>query len=203
MHPMGRHDAKPIRASLRPGSSPAERPQGRRDFEKSERSMKKPLEETAAAPSEASARGVDLSVVAALAQIAGRHDLSEVEIEHNGLRVRVARERRAAPVGYAMTIAPGAAAPPLETAAPAPVSPGDHPGSVKSPMVGTAYLRASPEAKPFVEIGSIVKAGDKLLLVEAMKTFNEIVAPKPGKVLGILVEDGTPVEYGQALMIVE
>jgi acetyl-CoA carboxylase biotin carboxyl carrier protein len=165
--------------------------------------MKKPPEETAAAPNEASARGVDLSVVAALAQIAGRHDLSEVEIEHNGLRVRVARERRAAPVGYAMTIAPGPSAPPLEAAAPAPAAPGDHPGSVKSPMVGTAYLRPSPEARPFVEIGSIVKAGDKLLLVEAMKTFNEIVAPRAGKVLGILVEDGTPVEYGQALMIVE
>jgi acetyl-CoA carboxylase biotin carboxyl carrier protein len=165
--------------------------------------MKKAPDEIEVAPNEASARGVDLSVVAALAQIAGRHDLSEVEIEHDGLRVRVARERRAAPVGYAMTVAPGPAAPPLETAAPAPASPGDHPGSVKSPMVGTAYLRPSPEAKPFVEIGSIVKAGDKLLLVEAMKTFNEIVAPKPGKVLGILVEDGTPVEYGQALMIVE
>ena len=165
--------------------------------------MKKPLEETAAAPNEASARGVDLSVVAALAQIAGRPDLSEVEIEHNGLRVRVARERRAAPVSYAVAAAAPPTTLPVETAAPAPVSPGDHPGSVKSPMVGTAYLRPSPEAKPFVEVGSIVKAGDKLLLVEAMKTFNEIVAPKPGKVLGILVEDGTPVEYGQALIIVE
>ncbi|MGA2795630.1 MAG: biotin/lipoyl-containing protein, partial [Roseiarcus sp.] len=75
--------------------------------------------------------------------------------------------------------------------------------SVKSPMVGTAYLRPSPEAKPFVEVGSIVKEGDKLLLVEAMKTFNEIVAPKAGKVLEILIEDGSPVEYGQALMIIE
>jgi acetyl-CoA carboxylase biotin carboxyl carrier protein len=70
-------------------------------------------------------------------------------------------------------------------------------------MVGTAYLRPSPEAKPFVEVGSIVKEGDKLLLVEAMKTFNEIVAPKAGKVLEILIEDGSPVEYGQALMIIE
>jgi acetyl-CoA carboxylase biotin carboxyl carrier protein len=70
-------------------------------------------------------------------------------------------------------------------------------------MVGTAYLRASPDAKPFVEVGSLVKAGDKILLVEAMKTFNEIVAPKAGKVLEILVEDGTPVEYGQAVMIIE
>jgi len=165
--------------------------------------MKKLQEETAAAPSEPSGRRVDLSVVAALAQIAGHHDLSEIEIEHDGLRVRVARERRAAPVGYAAAVAPGPAAPPLETSAPAPVAPSLHPGSVKSPMVGTAYLRPSPEAKPFVEVGSIVKEGDKLLLVEAMKTFNEIVAPKPGKVLEILIEDGAPVEYDQPLMVIE
>ena len=78
----------------------------------------------------------------------------------------------------------------------------DHPGAVKSPMVGTAYLRASPEAKPFIEVGSTVKAGEKLLLVEAMKTFNEIVAPKAGKVLAILVEDGAPVEYDQPLVVI-
>jgi acetyl-CoA carboxylase biotin carboxyl carrier protein len=70
-------------------------------------------------------------------------------------------------------------------------------------MVGTAYLRASPEAKPFIEIGSIVKAGDKILLVEAMKTFNEIVAPRAGKVVEIFVEDGSPVEYGQPLLVIE
>ncbi len=70
-------------------------------------------------------------------------------------------------------------------------------------MVGTAYLRPSPEAKPFVEVGSSVKAGEKILLVEAMKTFNEIVAPRAGKVTHILVEDGAPVEYGQALMVIE
>ncbi len=76
-------------------------------------------------------------------------------------------------------------------------------GAVKSPMVGTAYLRASPETKPFVEVGSMVKVGDKLLLVEAMKTFNDIVAPRAGKVVRILVDDGSPVEYDQPLMIVE
>ncbi|MGO9772072.1 MAG: acetyl-CoA carboxylase biotin carboxyl carrier protein, partial [Roseiarcus sp.] len=76
-------------------------------------------------------------------------------------------------------------------------------GAVKSPMVGTAYLRPSPEAKPFVEVGASVKAGDKILLVEAMKTFNEIVAPRAGKVTHILVEDGAPVEYDQALMVIE
>ena len=146
--------------------------------------------------------GVDLSIVAALAKIAGHHDLSEVEIEHDGLRVRVARERRApAQTTYAMT--PGPVPASAEPSPPIPTAPADHPGAVKSPMVGTAYLRASPEAKPFVEVGSIVKAGDKVLLVEAMKTFNEIVAPKAGKVLEILVEDGSPVEYGQPLMVIE
>jgi acetyl-CoA carboxylase biotin carboxyl carrier protein len=164
--------------------------------------MKKPQEKSAAAPGEPFAGGLDLSVVAALAKIAGQHDLSEVEIEHDGLRVRVARERRApAQVGYALAAAPVLA--PVEAAAAAPVAPADHPGSVKSPMVGTAYRRASPESKPFVEIGSLVKPGDKLLLVEAMKTFNEIVAPRAGKVLDILVEDGSPVEYGQPLVVIE
>jgi acetyl-CoA carboxylase biotin carboxyl carrier protein len=70
-------------------------------------------------------------------------------------------------------------------------------------MVGTAYLRSSPEAKPFVEVGSTVKVGDKLMLVEAMKTFNDIVATRPGRVVDILVTDGSPVEYGQTLMVIE
>jgi acetyl-CoA carboxylase biotin carboxyl carrier protein len=153
---------------------------------------------------ETAADGFDLSVVAALAKIAGQHDLSEIEVEHAGLRVRVARER-AAPVALAVT-AP-APLPVAAAAAPAPaeakVSPADHAGAIKSPMVGTAYLRPSPEAKPFVEIGSTVKAGDKIMLVEAMKTFNEIVAPRAGKVTYIFVEDGSPVEFDQPLMVIE
>ena len=76
-------------------------------------------------------------------------------------------------------------------------------GTVKSPMVGTAYLRPAPESAAFVEVGSTVKAGEKILLVEAMKTFNEIIAPRSGTVTGILVQDGQPVEYGQALMVIE
>jgi acetyl-CoA carboxylase biotin carboxyl carrier protein len=97
-----------------------------------------------------------------------------------------------------ISVAPAAAAAPLPKASAA-----DAPGAVKSPMVGTAYLRASPESAPFVEVGSIVKAGDKILLVEAMKTFNEIVAPRGGVVTGVLVEDGQPVEYGQPLFVIE
>jgi len=76
-------------------------------------------------------------------------------------------------------------------------------GRIQSPMVGTAYLRPTPDAKPFVEIGASVKTGDKLMLVEAMKTFNEIVAHKSGKLTQIMIEDGAPVEYGQALMVIE
>ncbi len=165
--------------------------------------MKKPSIKSVAEPTTG---GFDLSIVAELARIAGRHDLSEVEVERDGLRVRVARERRA-PVALSHVVA--AAAPAPAAAAPAPpheatvVAPAELAGAVKSPMVGTAYLRPSPEAKPFVEVGASVKAGDKILLVEAMKTFNEIVAPRAGKVTHILVEDGAPVEYDQALMVIE
>jgi acetyl-CoA carboxylase biotin carboxyl carrier protein len=161
--------------------------------------MKKP---TGAPPAKAAAGGLDISIVAALAKVAGQYDLSEVEIEHAGLKVRVARERRAASFTHVVA-AP--AAPSAHAAAPsAPeASPDEHPGAVKSPMVGTAYLRPNPESKPFVEIGGAVKAGDKILLVEAMKTYNEIVAPRAGKVTNIFVEDGSPVEYGQALMVIE
>ncbi len=148
------------------------------------------------------ANGLDVSIVAALAEIAARHDLSEVEVDHNGLKIRVARERRPAPVVHAVAAAPVSVAPAPVAVAPAP-APEGHPGAVKSPMVGTAYLRASPESKPFVEIGGTVKVGDKLMLVEAMKTYNEIVAPRAGKVTQIFVEDGSPIEYGQPLMVIE
>ncbi|HXW20332.1 MAG TPA: acetyl-CoA carboxylase biotin carboxyl carrier protein [Roseiarcus sp.] len=167
--------------------------------------MKKPQGKIGAVGGQAGAGGPDLTVVAALAKIARQHDLSEVEIEHQGLRVRVARERQpVAQANFTQTVVP-APAPPvsLEETTPAASAPIDHPGVVKSPMVGTVYRRANPEAKPFVEIGSAVKPGDKLLLVEAMKTFNEIVAPRAGKVVEIFVEDATPVEYGQALLAIE
>ena len=151
---------------------------------------------------------VDVAAIDQLAKIVSQYDLSEIEISLGDLQVRLARER--APSAHANVprfrkrrpsppIPPGAAVPPPAAGAPA----ADLAGAVKSPMVGTAYLRASPEAKPFVEIGSVVKVGDKLLLVEAMKTFNDIVAPRAGKVVSILVADGAPVEYDQPLMIIE
>ena len=152
---------------------------------------------------------VDVAAVDQLAQIVSKYDLSEIEISFGDLQVRLARERAPALQANVAAIpqTPSAAAYPAQdsaVAAPAMEPPAaDLAGAVKSPMVGTAYLRASPEAKPFVEVGSMVKVGDKLLLVEAMKTFNDIVAPRAGKVVTILVDDGSPVEYDQPLMIVE
>jgi acetyl-CoA carboxylase biotin carboxyl carrier protein len=156
--------------------------------------------------------GIDTTLIEELAAIAARHDLSEVEVEHAGLHIRVARGGAVQTVVSApapVTVsAPAAAAPaaviapPPLLATPAPAA-GDHPGALKSPMVGTAYRRPSPDAKPFVEIGSVVKSGEKVLLVEAMKTFNEIVAPRAGTITAIFVEDGQPVEYGEPLLIIE
>ena len=162
--------------------------------------LKKPIGITTAAPGPGA---LDLSIVSALAEIAGEHDLSEVEVEHGGLRVRVVRERNAASVTH-FVAAPAAPVAPAAPAAPEiEVPPTELPGAVKSPMVGTAYLRPSPESKAFVEVGSLVKSGEKIMLVEAMKTYNEIVAPRAGKITHIFVEDGSPVEYDQALMVIE
>jgi acetyl-CoA carboxylase biotin carboxyl carrier protein len=138
-------------------------------------------------------------------------DLSEIEIEKGDLRIRAARTPPAVAPAAQLVYAPAPAAPALAAAAKAPApapseiaaTAADNPDAVKSPMVGTAYLRPSPDAKPFVEIGSRVAVGDKLLLIEAMKTFNDIVAHKSGVVTAMLVEDGQPVEYGEPLVIIE
>ena len=135
-----------------------------------------------------------------LGDIAKRLDLSEIEYQLGDLRIRVARQMATQMVSVAVPEAPRSAVS-APAAAAAPVL--DHPGTVKSPMVGTAYLRPSPESAPFVDIGSSVKAGDKILLIEAMKTFNEIIAPNGGTVREILVADGQPVEYGQSLFVIE
>jgi acetyl-CoA carboxylase biotin carboxyl carrier protein len=148
----------------------------------------------------ASASGpVDTRLVEKLGEIATRLNLSEIEIQNGDFAIRVARNL-AAPVA----VQPIVPQPPEPDATPvsAPPKP-ESAGTVKSPMVGTAYRRASPQTAPFVELGTNVRAGDKILLVEAMKTFNEIIAPCAGTVISILVEDGQPVEYGQPLMIIE
>ncbi len=156
-------------------------------------------------PSPAPASGLDITLVEQLASVATRHDLAEIEFERGGLRIRVARHG-AMQTATAATVQPAPAAAPIAVVAPPPTAaiPGaDHPGAVKSPMVGTAYRRPSPDTKPFIEVGSLVAGGEKLLLIEAMKTFNEIVAPRAGTVTAILVEDGQPVEYGEPLLVIE
>ncbi|MBL8588376.1 MAG: acetyl-CoA carboxylase biotin carboxyl carrier protein [Methylobacteriaceae bacterium] len=150
-------------------------------------------------------------MVRELAEVLGETNLTEIEVRHGALRIRVSRQTQAPAQFFAPGPAhhPVVAPPPVPTpvapaAAAAPAADiADHPGVVKSPMVGTAYSRPNPDAKPFIEVGSQVKSGDKIFLVEAMKTFNEIVAPRAGTVTQILVEDGQPVEYGQPLLIIE
>lgn len=147
---------------------------------------------------------IDPELVREMAQLINETDLTEIEVQKGDLRIRVARTITAtvmAPVAAAPAFAPAPVA--AVVAAPADAKAAAHPGTVNSPMVGTAYRRPSPEAKPFIEIGQEVKAGERVLLVEAMKTFNDIVAPRAGKVVAILVEDGQPVEYGEPLLVIE
>ncbi|MGL4262565.1 MAG: acetyl-CoA carboxylase biotin carboxyl carrier protein [Afipia sp.] len=138
-----------------------------------------------------------------LAMLLDETNLTEIEIERAGLRLRVARNISiAAPVSYqsAPAAAP-VAAPVAAAAAPADIS--KHPGAVPSPMVGTAYRASEPGAKPFIDVGSKVKVGDTLIIIEAMKTMNQIPSTRAGTVTQILVEDGQPVEFGEPLVIIE
>lgn len=157
-------------------------------------------------PAMATKSPIDPELVRELAELLNQTDLTEIEVEKGDLRVRVARSITTTVQVPAAAPLPAAAAPAPAAAAATPVESkptAAHPGAVTSPMVGTAYRRPSPEAKPFVEIGSVVKQGERILLVEAMKTFNDIVAPRAGKVTAILVEDGQPVEYGEPLLVIE
>jgi len=149
---------------------------------------------------------IDPELVREMAQLINETDLTEIEVQKGDLRIRVARTITAtvmAPVAAAPAFAPAPVATAAPAAAPADAKAAAHPGTVNSPMVGTAYRRPSPEAKPFIEVGQEVKVGERVLLVEAMKTFNDIVAPRAGKVVAILVEDGQPVEYGEPLLVIE
>jgi acetyl-CoA carboxylase biotin carboxyl carrier protein len=150
---------------------------------------------------------IDAELVRALANILNETDLTEIEIEKDDLKIKVKREVTvaAAPIQYAAAPAPVAAAP--AAAAPAAVAatvPAKRAGEeVKSPMVGTAYLQPSPDAAAFVKAGDKVKKGQTLLIVEAMKTMNPITAPRDGVVAEILVGDAQPVEFGEALVVLE
>ncbi len=154
-----------------------------------------------------STKGVDQDLVRQLAEILKETDLSEIEVETDDLKVRVARQSQvvnvAAPVAAAPAPAPAAAAPAPAAAAPEGAAKSSHPGAVPSPMVGTVYVAAEPGAAAFVSVGTQVTQGQTVLIVEAMKTMNQIPAPKSGTVTEILVEDGQPVEFGEPLLIIE
>jgi acetyl-CoA carboxylase biotin carboxyl carrier protein len=146
----------------------------------------------------------DPEAIRALAQILRETDLSEIELVEGENRIRVVRQATVAQVAVAAPMAAPAALPAAAPRAAAPVEdPADHPGAIPSPMVGVAYLSPEPAAPPFVTLGAKVQQGQTLLLIEAMKTFNQIRAPKAGTVTRILVESGTPVEFGEPLLIVE
>jgi acetyl-CoA carboxylase biotin carboxyl carrier protein len=135
-----------------------------------------------------------------LAALLDETNLTEIEIERTGLRVRIARNvsiAAAVPAGY-QTLAPSAVAPTVGTA-----DISKHPGMVPSPMVGTVYWASEPGAKPFVDVGTKVSVGQTLLIIEAMKTMNQIPSPRAGTVTQILIEDGQPVEFGEPLVIIE
>jgi len=147
-------------------------------------------------------QAIDHDLIRELARLLDETGLTEIEFERDGQRVRVARQTQIA-------VAPAPASTPVDAAVPslaadaAAIDPAKHPGVVTSPMVGTAYIGPEPGARPFVEVGSRVRAGDTLLIVEAMKTMNQIPSPRAGTVIQILIEDGQPVEFGEPLMIIE
>lgn len=151
---------------------------------------------------------IDHDLIRKLAELLSDTDLNEIEIEHETLRLRLSRNaapvqavvQAAAPVAAPQVAAPASA--PAEGAAPSAPSAAT-PGALNSPMVGTTYLSPEPGKDPFVKVGDSVKAGQTVLIIEAMKTMNQIPAPKDGKVSAILVEDAQPVEFGEPLIVIE
>ncbi|API51968.1 acetyl-CoA carboxylase biotin carboxyl carrier protein [Rhizobium leguminosarum] len=149
--------------------------------------------------------GIDQALIRDLANILNETDLTEIEVEQDDLRIRVSRagtpQYVQAPIAAPGYAAPAAAA--AAVAAPA-AAPSRNPANVvNAPMVGTVYMAPAPGARPFIEVGATVKEGQTLIIIEAMKTMNQIPSPKSGKVTEILVDDGHPVEYGQALVVIE
>jgi acetyl-CoA carboxylase biotin carboxyl carrier protein len=147
-------------------------------------------------------KSVDSALIRELALLLDETNLTEIEIERAGLRVRVARNISIAaslPTHYA----PAAGAPVAAWGPPPVADIAKHPGMVPSPMVGTVYWASEPGAKPFIEVGARVTAGQTLLIIEAMKTMNQIPSPREGTVTQILIEDGQPVEFGEPLVIIE
>jgi acetyl-CoA carboxylase biotin carboxyl carrier protein len=153
-------------------------------------------------PSMPKTPAIDHAVIRDLAKLLDETGLTEIEFQRDGVSIRVARNLHLSGRGRpAEAPLGGPVVAPVQ--ATAPIDPTQHPGVVASPMVGTAYVGPAPGARPFVEVGTEVKAGETLLIIEAMKTMNQIPAPRSGRVTQILVEDGQPVEYGEPLMIIE
>jgi acetyl-CoA carboxylase biotin carboxyl carrier protein len=144
----------------------------------------------------------DSALIRELALLLDETSLSEIEIERAGLRVRVARNITIA-ASMGSDYQPAAPAPAAVSAPAVDTDMAKHPGAVPSPMVGTAYWASEPGAKPFIEVGTKVTVGQTLLIIEAMKTMNQIPSPRAGTVTQILVEDGQPVEFGEPLVIIE
>ena len=146
---------------------------------------------------------IDAKLVRQLAELLGETGQTEIEVEDGDRKIRVARGGTVAPAAAAPLAAPApqAAAPAAAPAEPAPVA-DDNAGALRSPMVGTAYLSAEPGAAPFVKVGDSVKAGDTLLIVEAMKVMNPITAPADGTVKTVLIDNGQPVEFDQPLIVI-
>ena len=143
---------------------------------------------------------IDNDTIRQLAELLDETNLTEIEVAAGDNRIRVARQ------GTMVAAAPAAApvAAPAAAAAPAaPADAGSHPGAVKSPMVGVVYFAPEPGAAPFISVGSSVSEGQTMMLIEAMKTFNPIRAPKSGKISQIIATDGHPVEYDEPLVIIE
>ncbi len=135
-----------------------------------------------------------------LSKLLGENNLTEIEVEHKGVRIRVSRGAGA--VAPAAPIA-NEAAPEAEAGKPAKDDPRSHPGCLKSPMVGTVFTAPEPGADPFVNVGDTVKKGQTLLIVEAMKVMNPITAPKGGKITAILIENAQPIEFDEPLLVIE
>jgi acetyl-CoA carboxylase biotin carboxyl carrier protein len=176
-----------------------------------------PAQKAATRRDAATKPAIDTDLVRTIALLLKETDVGEIEVAKGDLKIRVARQIAASAASF---VAATAAAPSYVASAPAASAPAmtpsaahtapleaaeaaAHPGAVNSPMVGTAYRKPSPDAKNFVEVGSVVKAGDKLMLIEAMKTFNDIVAPRAGTISAVLIEDGQPVEFGQTLFVID
>lgn len=149
---------------------------------------------------------LDKDVIRELAGLLDETGLTEIEFQDGNRKFRVAKTSGTVAVAAPPVAAPVAAAPATATQAPAPAASEDwssHPGAVTSPMVGTCYVAREPGAAPFVSQGDTVKKGQTIMVVEAMKTFNPIPAPKDGVVKKILVTDGKPVEFGEPLLVLE